>query len=117
MKINSNVSSQKIDKLKAELTTWADLTHPGHLEDDSGNGSEDDEENEILREAGILATSTRRSKHKPTHVIFVSDKAEGLSFVLTSDMAFDKRKQLPSTKLHSLSELLPLPLPKRKRRA
>ncbi|GJJ09774.1 hypothetical protein Clacol_003998 [Clathrus columnatus] len=70
---------KKIDKLKAELTTWADLTHPGHLGDD-GEDDLDEEENEILREAGILAAPPRKAKREPKHVIFVSDKTEATNY-------------------------------------
>ncbi|KAI0068179.1 small-subunit processome [Artomyces pyxidatus] len=74
-------SLKKIEKLKGQLSTLADLLRPGSL-DLAAEDQEtlDDEELEILREAGVIAgPSNTRNRSKPSsskHLIFAETEEE-----------------------------------------
>jgi len=76
------VGLKKIDKLKGRLSALADLVKPNSFEEDDESEELDEEEIDILREAGIFAdtskTSKRRnSKRKPSqHIVFAEDEQE-----------------------------------------
>ncbi|THV07601.1 small-subunit processome [Dendrothele bispora CBS 962.96] len=61
---------KKIDKLKNQLMTMADLMKP--LGDEDAEGL-DESEIQILQDAGII--STGKSKKKARHIVFVDDNA------------------------------------------
>jgi hypothetical protein len=69
---------QKIERLKGQLTALADLLT---VHDTEGNDTGlDEEELEILAEAGIIAgPSERRSSRPPAkHIVFVENEEEGM---------------------------------------
>jgi len=78
---------KKIEKLKDQLRALADLFTP-YLTDDvhedgDGDVGLDEEELEILRDAGIIAgpskSRKRRSSRPPAkHIIFVENEEEGV---------------------------------------
>lgn len=66
--------SKKIEKLRVQLGADAGLRAPGALE-----GLEEDEL-EVLREAGIIAGpsgSKKGRKRKASHIVFAEDEEEG----------------------------------------
>ncbi|KAF8078834.1 small-subunit processome [Lyophyllum atratum] len=71
---------KKIDKIKSQLTAMADLMKPGS----SSEGADDDldeEEFQILTDAGILSEGSSRSRsgrRKSKHVVFVDNEEEEL---------------------------------------
>ncbi|KAF8274105.1 small-subunit processome [Lactarius quietus] len=80
---------KKIEKLKDQLGTLADLFVPGdrdkvHVSDDDDAGLDEDEL-EILKDAGIIATSSkarkrRFSRHRAKHVVFVENEEEARQY-------------------------------------
>lgn len=75
-------TSQKIDRIKQQLTDLANLVSSGHtVEDDEDEGPLADDELETLRAAGVIASPTeQKGKHTPVsprHIVFVEDAAEG----------------------------------------
>jgi U3 small nucleolar RNA-associated protein 11 len=67
---------QKIDKLKAQLTSLADLLSP--LTEQDAQRDMDEKEIEILRKAGIISSTTKGSNSKTSrHIIFVENNDEG----------------------------------------
>lgn len=66
---------QKIDRIKSQLSTMADLVHEG--------GGVDEEELPVLEKSGVLASRKLKGKAKarsmngPRHVIFVEEGEEG----------------------------------------
>ncbi|RDB28757.1 putative U3 small nucleolar RNA-associated protein 11 [Hypsizygus marmoreus] len=71
---------KKIDKLKSQLTALADLLKPGSLEREGADDGLDDEELEILTEAGIISGQTKSSRRKPKHIIFVDNEEEARNY-------------------------------------
>ena len=74
--LNSTIFSsrlQKIDKLKRQLTEMADL-----FKEDAAEGL-DDEEYEMLQEAGIIPPSKKR-KRPARHLVFAESLEEGVPF-------------------------------------
>lgn len=76
---------QKIDKLKSQLTQLANLLSEPST-DDAGADELDDQELEVLREAGVLPPApggrrARRKTHskKGKHIVFAADPDEGTS--------------------------------------
>ncbi|KAF5388506.1 hypothetical protein D9757_004604 [Collybiopsis confluens] len=61
---------KKIDKIKTQLSAMVDLTNPDDEEDDLGT-----KEAQVLREAGILPSQSR--KGRKLHVVFVDDDDDG----------------------------------------
>lgn len=78
--------TQKIDKIKAQLTAMANLIKPSlldveHAEEAAGEDDLDEEELEILREAGVVPRSRSKGKgKKPRHIVFVDDEAAGIYY-------------------------------------
>ena len=70
---------QKIDKLKSRLTSLVDLIMPHGIRDNV-EGDLDDEEFQLLSEAGIISGSHRTKKggQKPKHIIFVDSDDAGM---------------------------------------
>lgn len=75
---------QKIDKLKNQLSELADLFKFGENEDAEGEDELGENELQILREAGVIATpSTKRKRksfgsRKPKHLVFVDTLEQGM---------------------------------------
>jgi len=69
--------SQKIDRIKSQLSTMADLVHEG--------GGVDEEELPVLERSGVLESQKLKGKAKshsmkrPKHVVFVEEGEEGKS--------------------------------------
>ncbi|KXN88740.1 putative U3 small nucleolar RNA-associated protein 11 [Leucoagaricus sp. SymC.cos] len=111
-------NSKKIDHIKNQLTTMADLIRDPLAEKDE-EGLEEDEL-KILRDAGILHSSSKAlGKRKAKHIVFADSAEEARRFAKESH-----EKQHSSDKIsvpESLKELEPdlgwkLDEPKRKRR-
>lgn len=71
--------TQKIEKLKSQLSTLADLFTS--VDEDDENALEEDEL-EVLRDAGVLAgpsgSGSRKSRSKKTkHIVFAENEREG----------------------------------------
>ncbi|KAI0778318.1 u3 small nucleolar RNA-associated protein 11 [Trametes elegans] len=87
------VGLKKIDKLKNQLTQLADLLKPGALEGDDAAEELDDQELEVLREAGVLppepkkARRKSRSSQKDKHVLFAENEAEARQYATSSRTA------------------------------
>lgn len=80
MSIHLQVVLQKIDKLKAQLTTLADLIKADFVE---GEGEDlDEKELDILRTAGVIAGSAqskrKRRKSSGKHMVFAEDEEQGM---------------------------------------
>jgi U3 small nucleolar RNA-associated protein 11 len=73
-----SITSQKIDKLKRQLTSLADLIKPTKHHDNVQDNL-NDEEFQLLREAGIISGS-KKSGRKPKHIVFVDGADEGMFF-------------------------------------
>lgn len=71
---------QKIDRIKSQLSTMADLVHEG--------GGVNEEELPVLEKSGVLASrklkgkAKARSRSGPKHVVFVEEGEEGSSPIL-----------------------------------
>jgi hypothetical protein len=82
------ITPQKIDKIKAQLTALVDLIKPlsfntGSADDSAVKDDLDEDELEILRDAGIISCSRLMGNgRKPKHVVFVDDKEEGAHHIL-----------------------------------
>ncbi|KAG1749777.1 u3 small nucleolar RNA-associated protein 11 [Suillus paluster] len=80
---------QKIEKIKSQLTTLANLITPqdDNLEDD-GEDALDETDLETLREAGVIPPETKR-RPPPRHIIFAENETEAkqLSQRPSSDQA------------------------------
>jgi len=76
--------SQKIDRIKSQLSTIADLVHEG-----------DEEELVVLEKSGIVASRKLKGKTKarsmngPKHVVFVEEGEEGKSRFTSYRMHMD----------------------------
>ena len=73
---------QKIEKLKSQLSSLADLLRPGSLDVEIEESNLDEEELEILREAGLIAGPSQgrkksSSKGSAKHIIFAVNAEEG----------------------------------------
>ena len=74
---NLKLFSQKIDRIKSQLTTMSDLVHEG--------GGVGEEELPVLEKSGVLVSRKLKGKAKvrslkgPTHIVFVEEGAEGKS--------------------------------------
>ena len=73
---------QKIDKLKSQLTMLADLVNSISLDQELDNTAElDEDELRILRNAGVISEPSnrkgKRRKHPPKHIVFVENDEEG----------------------------------------
>ncbi|KII94110.1 hypothetical protein PLICRDRAFT_99416 [Plicaturopsis crispa FD-325 SS-3] len=84
---------KKIDKIKSQLMTLADLIRPIASKDEDGGDEEeglDEEELEILRDAGVISAPKgkrkARNSRKPTHIVFVDSKDDARKY------AQEKRK-------------------------
>lgn len=75
---------QKIDGIKNQLTTMANLVKdPLNEDDEEGLG---EEELEVLRKAGILKSSEQTSrKRKPQHIVFAESAEEGMPLFTLSE--------------------------------
>jgi hypothetical protein len=69
---------QKIERLRDQLTTLADLLTEHDADDD--DTSLDEEEFEILVEAGIITVPSKRRSSRPPakHIVFVENEKEGM---------------------------------------
>ncbi|KAH7930498.1 u3 small nucleolar RNA-associated protein 11 [Leucogyrophana mollusca] len=73
------VGLKKIDKLKGQLTTLANLISPDDESLEDGEDALEEGDLETLREAGIISPSTPRKRNRtrnhvrPRHVLFVED--------------------------------------------
>ncbi|KIJ29335.1 hypothetical protein M422DRAFT_214984 [Sphaerobolus stellatus SS14] len=89
---------KKIDKLKAQLTALVDLITPGKIAgeggEEDGENALDDEDIQVLQDAGVFATGSSKNKgkahrkstdSKPKHVIFVSSADEAQSYKYPKD--------------------------------
>ncbi|GLB35943.1 putative U3 small nucleolar RNA-associated protein 11 [Lyophyllum shimeji] len=78
---------KKIDKLKSQLTAMADLLKPPSLgEDEDGL---DEEEIQILTDAGIISGASGRSKpgrRRPKHIVFVDNEKEARNYKPMDDV-------------------------------
>jgi len=83
---------KKIDKLKSQLSTLADLLRPGSLEGDGDNQEDlDEEELAVLREAGVIAApAPSRGRRKSElgrgaqHFVFAENEDEARQLASTS---------------------------------
>jgi U3 small nucleolar RNA-associated protein 11 len=80
--VNFAYHLQKIDSLKNQLTTMADLIKDPLTENDEKGLDED--EHKILRESGILQTPNNRKRRKTSHIVFADSKEEGIDHLVTS---------------------------------
>ena len=75
--------SQKIDKIKSQLTEMADLLKStGAASDDEIEEELDDEEYQTLLDAGILSQRPGGKRRKPGHIIFAESLEEGMSITM-----------------------------------
>ncbi|THH19045.1 hypothetical protein EW146_g2058 [Bondarzewia mesenterica] len=89
---------KKIEKLKSQLSALADLFRPGQSLNGEDDGEEelDEEELEILMEAGVIAGSSSkrqrksRSKQPAKHIIFAENEEEARLHSKTSKSKDDK---------------------------
>jgi U3 small nucleolar RNA-associated protein 11 len=72
------VRSQKIDKIKAQLTEMSDLVRI-QSDDENLETEPNEDEAKILREAEIFRHSRKKVKSK--HVLFASSSAEGQNVI------------------------------------
>ena len=77
---------QKIDRIKSQLSTMADLVHEG--------GGVNEEELPVLEKSGVLASrklkgkTKARSRSGPKHVVFVEEGGEGSSHLFYAVLAW-----------------------------
>ncbi|PSS29580.1 hypothetical protein PHLCEN_2v2728 [Hermanssonia centrifuga] len=80
---------KKIDKLKSQLTTLADLVKPNPDEDDEDQLNE--EELEVLRDAGLVArpaaSRRRRKSSSGKHIIFADSENQARQYASSSSKA------------------------------
>ena len=69
---------QKIDKIKNRLTTSVDLVKPT-TSSQTSSLQLDAQELEVLKEAGIIAGSSKGRRRRSKHVVFVDNQEQGLS--------------------------------------
>jgi hypothetical protein len=102
--------SQKIDKLKSQLTSLADLIKPATLHDNVQDRL-NDEEFQLLREAGIISGSTRTKKggRNPKHIVFVDGADEGILFFVWTRKLMD----LPQSQHKNTFPATSFPLPRK----
>ena len=82
--------SQKIDKIKSQLTEMADLLKPtGAASDDEIEEELDDEEYQALLDAGMLSQRPGGKRRKPGHIIFAESLEEGMS-ITTPESCVDE---------------------------
>ncbi|OBZ68439.1 putative U3 small nucleolar RNA-associated protein 11 [Grifola frondosa] len=82
---------KKIDKLKSQLSALANLVHPDLLEaEGTGEDRLDEQELEVLRGAGVVATPTAGRKRKSSsirkrkHLIFAENEDEAKAYSSSS---------------------------------
>lgn len=79
------IDPQKIDKIKSQLMTLADLLKPGSLEHGGATDELDEEELQILSDAGIISGSSQAkpSRRRSQHIVFVDNEEQGMLFLVT----------------------------------
>ncbi|KAG6832541.1 hypothetical protein H0H92_000170 [Tricholoma furcatifolium] len=66
---------KKIDKIKNQLTAMADLMKPQEQDDDL-----EEEERQVLIDAGIIHGRSKPSRRKSKHIVFVESEAEAHNY-------------------------------------
>ncbi|KAJ8495639.1 hypothetical protein ONZ51_g1565 [Trametes cubensis] len=79
------VGLKKIDRLKSQLTQLADLFKHDPLGEEGDTDDLDEEEVEVLREAGVLPPESKKSRRKShskkgKHLMFAEDEAEAKEY-------------------------------------
>ncbi|KAL0951485.1 hypothetical protein HGRIS_008172 [Hohenbuehelia grisea] len=97
---------KKIDKLKTQLTSLANLIKSDHLEDEDASDNEDpleEQDIELLREAGVLPKSSKKGKGKLSnkHIVFVDTPDEARRYASTSK---SNRKSADSSRTETTQE-------------
>ncbi|KAJ7446427.1 u3 small nucleolar RNA-associated protein 11 [Mycena galericulata] len=80
---------KKIDKIKVQLMTMADLMKPGALENDSDVEDLDPQEIETLENAGIIPKRKGKGRAQPKHIVFVQNEDEARQYASSSHTAVD----------------------------
>ncbi|KAI0931256.1 hypothetical protein AcW1_001293 [Taiwanofungus camphoratus] len=114
---------KKIDKLKNQLSALADLIKP--VGDNDGEEDElDEDELNVLREAGIISVSLsnriRKSKKGRTgkHIVFIENEGQAREYAITSNVGTpsqDVNMDLPETQEEDLGWKTPDEKGRRKR--
>ncbi|KAH9065759.1 u3 small nucleolar RNA-associated protein 11 [Lactarius vividus] len=86
---------KKIEKLKDQLSALADLFVPStkdnvHESDNGGDTGQDEDELEILKDAGIVVRSSktrkrRPSRHQAKHLVFVENEEEARQYAINEN--------------------------------
>lgn len=90
-RVASNRTTQKMDRIKVQLTTIADLLGASSLDgdEDAAMNDLDDEELDTLRKAGVIAgpssstKRTRKARPSPKHIVFADTDEQGMLSVIS----------------------------------
>ncbi|KAI0375131.1 small-subunit processome [Pilatotrama ljubarskyi] len=88
---------KKIDRLKDQLTQLADLLKPAVLNGEEGDEELDEQELEVLREAGVIPPESKKSRRKSRskkgkHVLFAEDEEEARQYATSSRKESDSKE-------------------------
>ncbi|KAI0361469.1 small-subunit processome [Trametes cingulata] len=91
------VGLKKIDKLKTQLLQLADLLKPSVLKGEDDDEELDEQELEVLREAGIIPPESKKSRRKSRskkgkHVLFAEDEEEARQYATSSRKGSDSQE-------------------------
>ncbi|CAK5264522.1 unnamed protein product [Mycena citricolor] len=90
---------KKIDKIKNQLMSMADLLKPGLFDEEEDAADLDPDELEILQSAGLVS-QTKKKKAKgratPKHIVFVEDEAEARNYASASSSHTSLDEPMPT---------------------
>ncbi|KAI8990559.1 small-subunit processome [Trametes punicea] len=80
---------KKIDRLKSQLTQLADLLKPGTLDDEDDAEQLDEQELDVLREAGVIPPESKNARRKSDskkgkHLLFAENEEEARQYASSS---------------------------------